>query len=231
MSVDLSSIQVHILMELEWQYVFHALPFLMKGAMITIAVSSCALLLGLIIGTITSLISISIPLFRPLITLYVSFVRGTPLIMQVLFVYYALPAMGMDLPRFQSGVIALGLNSGAYIFEIMRGGMKAISKGQIDAAKASGMESLLIWRRIVLPQAMIFTLPSLTIEFSGLIKASALLSVIGLIELTRRAQEIVGETLRSPEVWITTAIIYFVICHTLGYITRRIELYFQPYRI
>jgi His/Glu/Gln/Arg/opine family amino acid ABC transporter permease subunit len=219
-------------MVLEWQYAAHALPFLLKGAFVTIAVSLLAVLLGLFLGVLVTLGRRSrYMVLRAVVATYISIVRGTPLFIQILIVYYALPALGLDIPRFESGVIALSLNSGAYISEMIRGGLMAIAKGQLDAARAFGMRSGLIWRRITLPQVFVLILPPLTMEFTGLLKASALLSVIGLVELTRRAQEVIGETLRSPEVWLTTAALYFVMCFTLGAVARRLEKAAAAYRM
>jgi His/Glu/Gln/Arg/opine family amino acid ABC transporter permease subunit len=219
-------------MTFEWQYVVHALPFLLEGTLVTISVSLLAVGLGLIVGIFVMLGCQSrFKALRALIAAYISIVRGTPLFIQILIVYYALPAFGLDIPRFQSGVIALSLNSGAYISEMIRGGLMAIPKGQLDAAKAFGMRSGLIWRRITLPQVLVLILPPLTIEFTGLLKASALLSVIGLVELTRRAQQVIGETLRSPEVWLTTAVLYFIMCFALGAVTRRLEKSAAAYRL
>ena len=219
-------------MTLEWKYVDHALPFLLEGALVTIAASLLAVVLGLVVGIFVMIGRQSrFKVLRALMGAYMSIVRGTPLFIQILIVYYALPGLGLDIPRFQSGVIALSLNSGAYISEMIRGGLLAIPKGQLDAARACGMRSGLIWRRITLPQVLVLILPPLTIEFTGLLKASALLSVIGLVELTRRAQEVIGETLRSPEVWLTTAVLYFVMCFALGTITRRLEKAAAAYRL
>ncbi|HTR83214.1 MAG TPA: amino acid ABC transporter permease [Reyranella sp.] len=219
-------------MTLEWRYVEHALPFLLEGTLITIAASLLAVALGLIVGIFVMLGRQSrFKALRGFVAAYISIVRGTPLFIQILIVYYALPGLGLDIPRFESGVIALSLNSGAYISEMIRGGLMAIPKGQLDAAKAFGMRSSLIWRRITLPQVLVLILPPLTIEFTGLLKASALLSVIGLVELTRRAQEVIGETLRSPEVWLTTAALYFVMCFALGTVTRRLEKAAAAYRL
>ncbi len=219
-------------MSLEWHYVTDALPYLLQGALVTLEVSSLAVLLGLVVGIIITLARGSrFKVLRGLVLVYISLVRGTPLFIQILIVYYALPALGLDLPRFEAGVIGLSLNSGAYISEMIRGGLTAIPKGQLDAAKAVGMRSGLIWRRITLPQVLVLILPPLAMEFTGLLKASALLSVIGLVELTRTAQQVIGETLRSPEVWLTTATLYFVMCFVLGAITRRLEKMASAYRL
>jgi polar amino acid transport system permease protein len=156
--------------------------------------------------------------------------RGTPLFIQVLMVYYVLPAVGLDIPRFFAGVIALSLNSGAYVTEILRGGLSAIPRGQLDAARSVGMPRSLIWRRILLPQTFVLVLPPLTVEFTSLLKASALLSVIAVVELTRTAQQIVAATFRPVELWLVTGALYFVMCFTLGGAARWLEQRAAVYR-
>lgn len=218
-------------MEFQWQYVARALPFLLRGGLVTLEVSSLAVLLGLIVGVVVTLARQSrFKLLRAIVIVYISLTRGTPLFVQILTVYYALPSLGLDIPRFEAGVAALSLNSGAYVSEMIRGGLTAIPRGQLDAARAVGMPTSLIWRHIVLPQVFFLILPPLTIEFTSLLKASALLSVIGIVELTRRAQQIVAETLRSPEVWLTTAVLYFIMCFALGVVARRLEKVASVYR-
>jgi His/Glu/Gln/Arg/opine family amino acid ABC transporter permease subunit len=217
--------------DFQWHYVARALPFLLKGALVTLEVSSLAVLLGLFVGMIVTLARQSrFKVVRAFVIVYISLMRGTPLFIQILTVYYALPSLGLDIPRFEAGVAALSLNSGAYISEMIRGGLTAIPRGQLDAARAVGMPTSLIWRHIVLPQVFFLILPPLAIEFTSLLKASALLSVIGIVELTRRAQQIVAETLRSPEVWLTTAVLYFIMCFALGVVTRRLEKVASVYR-
>jgi His/Glu/Gln/Arg/opine family amino acid ABC transporter permease subunit len=216
---------------LEWHYVALALPSLVQGAVVTLEVSFLAVLLGLVVGVILTLGRQSgSRILSAFAIVYVNLMRGTPLFIQILTVYYALPALGLDIPRFESGVVALSLNSGAYISEMIRGGLTAIPRGQLDAARAVGMRKRLIWFRIILPQVLVLILAPLTMEFTGMLKGSALLSVIGLVELTRRAQEVIGQTLRSPEVWLTTATLYFIMCFVLGAVTRRLEKVASVYR-
>jgi polar amino acid transport system permease protein len=216
----------------EWHYVTLALPSLLQGAVVTLEVSFLSVVLGLFVGVIVTLARQSgFKILRGIVIVYINLMRGTPLFIQILIVYYALPALGLDIPRFESGVIALSLNSGAYISEMIRGGLTAIPRGQLDAARAVGMRKRIIWLHIILPQVLVLILAPLTVEFTGLLKGSALLSVIGLVELTRRAQEVIGQTLRSPEVWLTTAALYFIMCFVLGAVTRRLEKVASVYRL
>ncbi len=218
-------------MTFDFGVVVYALPYLLEGAKLTLSMTLLAILLGVPVG-----IGLFIGLqsggavLRKAISLYISFARGTPLFIQILVVYYLLPSIGLDIPSFFAAVIALSLNSGAYISEMIRGGLTAIPRGQIEAARALAMPRRLIWRRITLPQIFALILPPLTVEFTALLKASALVSVIGVIELTRTAQQIVAATFRPIEIWIAVGLIYFVMCYALGALTRRIERGTAVYR-
>jgi His/Glu/Gln/Arg/opine family amino acid ABC transporter permease subunit len=208
-----------------------AFPVLAKGALVTVEVSVLAVCLGLAVGLGLLLIrQTRVRVLHYLVAVYISLMRGTPLFVQILTVYYALPAIGLNLPRFQAGVIALSLNSGAYVTEIIRGGLTAIPRGQVEAARALGMGGLLIWRRIVLPQVFALILPPLTVEFTALLKGSALLSIIAVVELTRKAQQVIAVTYRPVETWIAVALLYFAMCFVLGDVTRRMEKRAAAYR-
>ena len=211
-------------MKFDFAYAARALPALLRGAVTTIEVALLAVLLGVVVGIVITLLrQARFPVLRHFAAAHVSFARGTPLFMQILLVYYALPAIHIDVPRFWAGVIALSLNGGAYISEMIRGGLTAVSKGQIDAARALGMPNQLIWRHVKLPQVFILILPPLAVEFAALVKASSLLSVIAVIELTRTAQGIISDSFRPVEIWITTGVLYFLICYGLTAITKHFE--------
>jgi polar amino acid transport system permease protein len=169
-------------------------------------------------------------LLRAFVRAYISFARGTPLFIQIMLVFFVLPSLGLDLPRFCAGVIALSLNSGAYIAEMIRGGLTAIPKGQIEAARALSMPRTLMWRHIILPQVLALILPPLTIEFTALLKGSALLAVIGIVELTRSGQQMVASTFKPLQIWLAVGIFYFVMCYALAALTRYLERTTQVYR-
>jgi len=219
-------------MKLDFHVILVQLPWLLRGAELTLSVS----LLGIAFGTLVG-IALALALqsaIRPLVYLvrfYISFIRGTPLFIQILIVFFILPSVGIDISRFTSGVVALSLNSGAYISEMIRGGLTSIARGQIEAGRALGMRRSLIWRRIVLPQVFTVILPPLTVEFASLLKYSALLSVIGVVELTRTAQQIIAATFKPIEIWVTVSVLYFIMCFSLGMLTRRIERATAVYRL
>lgn len=219
-------------MSFDTRYVVQSMPFLLTGARVTLELSVLAIALGLLVGIVLTLVrQLRIAALDALAGVYISLMRGTPLFVQILIVYFGLSAIGLNLSRFSAGVIALSLNSGAYITEMIRGGLTAIPAGQRDAARALGMPGRYLWGHIILPQVLFLILPPLTVEFTGLLKASALLSVIGVVELTRTAQQIIIGTFRPVELWVTTAVLYFVMCFALGAFTRRLERVAAAYRL
>jgi His/Glu/Gln/Arg/opine family amino acid ABC transporter permease subunit len=209
----------------------HAAPWLLQGALMTLETSLLAIALGLPVGIGLAVgMRSRLRALRGFVRIYISFARGTPLFIQIMLVFFVLPSLGLDLPRFCAGVIALSLNSGAYIAEMIRGGLTAIPRGQIEAARALSMPRPLMWRRIILPQVLALILPPLTIEFTALLKGSALLAVIGIVELTRSGQQMVASTFKPLEIWLIVGIFYFVMCYALGSLTRYLERTTQVYR-
>ena len=140
--------------------------------------------------------------------LYVSFFRGVPLLVQLLLVYYFLPYVGIDVPPLVAAIGTLGLASGAYSSEIYRGALNAIPRGQAEAAQALGFPRASVWLRILLPQALRISSPALVNELILLLKASSLISVVGVTELTRTSHTFAASTYRPFEIYLTTAAIY-----------------------
>lgn len=215
----------------QFHYIWEALPQLLQGAAITAEASALAIIVGLGVGlAVTLLRQTRSNVVRAITGVYISFARGTPLFIQVLIVYYALPALGIDVGQFVAGVLALSLNSGAYITEIIRGGLSSLSSGQMDAARAIGLSRWYRWRDIILPQTLFVILPPLTIELTALLKASALLSVIGVVELTRKSQEVISGNFHPVEIWVAAGVLYFAMCRTLTSLTKKFEEYGARHR-
>ena len=212
-------------MDFDIGHLLNSIPLMLKGALITFEISLIGALLGIIVGFI--LVLMRMAPFKPikyLAEIYISFFRGTPLLLQIFFIYYALPGLlGIDLPPFIAGVLALSLNSGAFVTEVLRGGISVIPPGQFEGAKALGLKKRVIWGRIILPQVFIMILPPLTNELTMLVKASPLLSVITVVELTRTAQQIMISTYRPVEVMLAAAVLYFVICFALNKLTHQLK--------
>ena len=189
------------------------LLFIIKGTKVTLEYSLTSVLIGLIIGTVLALLKVlDIKMLRILAHGYTSIFRGTPLLIQLTIVYFCLPGvLGIKLSVFAAGVIAFSLNSGAYVSEIIRSGIISVDKGQIEAAKALGLPPLLRMKDIILPQAFRRILPALINELINLIKESALISVIGGMDLMRRAQVVSTETYNFFTPMITAAMAYYVL--------------------
>lgn len=208
--------------------VFEFWPMFLKGLVVTLQVSAAGALLGLLLGIVLMLMRRGVRLLRAASAIYISFFRGTPLIVQIFFVFYALPGItGIELSPYIAGVMALGMNSSAFVAEILRGGMSAIPKGQFEAAYALGMSKWAMWRKVLLPQLFRSCIPPLTNEFTILLKATPPLSAITLIELTRTAQLVMNQTFRPMEAFVTAAMLYFVVLFCLSLATRRLEYRFR----
>lgn len=164
-------------------------------------------------------------------TAYIESIRSTPLLAQLYFFYFGLPSLGIRMTEIQTGILALSLNSGAYIAEIIRSGIKAVSYGQIEAATASGLTLLQRLIYIILPQALGYTIPPLLGQAIVLTKDSALLSLISVFELTRAGQTMVSERFMPAEGFFTVAVLYLVLYHLLkafsSYSQKHLTLYRQ----
>lgn len=157
---------------------------------------------------------------------YVWFVRGTPTLIQVFIIYFGLPAFGIKLSPFVAGVLSLGINSGAYVAEIIRGGLSAIPRGQTESALALGFSPAETMRSIILPQVSRIILPSITNEAISTLKNTSLLSTITVVELTLYAQTLIAATFRPFEFYITVAIIYLVLTTILTQLSAWLERHY-----
>ncbi len=202
------------------ELVVQYMPLFIKGLGYTILVSVEAILIAMCISVILTVLRMggdSLPSrsIKKVVAVYISFVRGTPILVQIYIIFQVLAVLGLNLSGFTSGVIALSLNSGGFMAEIMRGGLAAIPRGQIEAAEAIGMSKRKIWTRIILPQVFKIAAPQLTSEFINVIKVSPMLSVLAVVELTRTAERLVKVTGQAIPFYITIAIIYFIVCALL----------------
>ena len=192
-------------------------PFFLKGAGITIVIAFFAVIFGTVLGLLLSLMKLSEnKILKFIASAYIEFVRGTPSLVQIWIVYLGLSKIGLNLPDLVSGIIALSLNSGAYVAEIIRAGIGAVDAGQMEAARSLGMKKNMAMKEIIIPQALKNILPALGNEFISVIKESAIVSIIGVGELMYNAQT-VGGTLynRLPPLYVAAAI-YFVITFSLS---------------
>lgn len=202
------------------------LPYLLQGALITIEIAAFSVVLGSILGVLIGFGRVSHNTFLSQISrFYIWMIRGTPLLLQLFAIHYALPSLNsaFTFPPFVSAVIALTINSAAYIAEIARGAIQSIDKGQMEAARSLGLSYTQAMRRIIIPQAFRRMLPPLGNEFIALIKDSSLVSTIALYDLLRTGQQIISSTYRYIEVFALVAIIYLALTTIMSFIVGKIE--------
>lgn len=207
--------------------------YFISGTINTIVIAILTVILGVIIGTGLALMKISHnKVFKAIAASYIEFIRGTPLLVQITLFFYliSLPELhifGLELERFIPGVIAMAVNSGAYVAEIIRAGIQAVDNGQMEAARSIGFTRGQAMRYIVLPQAIRNILPALGNEFVVVIKESSVLSVISISELMRNTNIIQGAIFRPFEPLAITALIYFLLTfgttRLLGHAERRMR--------
>jgi len=195
----------------------------LNGLWVTLQISFFAAILTFFIGILIALMKLSSYQFlKDIATVYITVVRGTPLLVQI-FLFYFIVANIFELERFVAGVLALGIFFGAYMAEILRGAIQSIDKGQLEAANSLGISKFQAMRHIILPQAFKRALPTLVGEMIALVKDSSLVSVISITDLTKVGKEIVANTFSPFETWIVIALVYLIITSTMSYIGHRIE--------
>lgn len=209
---------------IDFQLIKESLPLLLSGAVVTLQIAALSTSIGIVLGTLLAIAQTSkSKLWRWLVTLYVTIIRGIPMLIQITFAYYVLPQFGVNLPAFWVAVVAIGLNSAAYVSQIIKAGIRSIGKGQIEAGRVLGLSPLQITRFIILPQAFRVVIPALGNEFITLIKDSSLASVIGVVELTKEGNFIRGRTFDALTVFAAVALIYLIITTTLSILIHWFE--------
>ena len=192
-------------------------PFFLKAAWVTIQLSVLTTILGLTCGALGAAARLSRhAVLRWIGAAYVSFIRGTPALIQLFILYFGGPQVGIQLDAFEAGVIGLGVNIGAYMTETMRGAIISIDKGQIEAARTLGMSRFQTFRKVVLPQAMRLMIRPLGVNINALIKGTALVAAISVVELTYTAQRYIGSTYKPFEMFLISGLLYMVIIYVTG---------------
>ncbi len=212
-----------------WADIQTFLPQLLEGTLVTIQLTLASIAVALVVGLLVALGRLSrIWILRLPATIYVEFMRGTPLLLQLFYIYYVLPLFGLQLPAFTAGVLGLSLNYGAYLSEVYRSGILAVPVGQREAALSLGMSPVLVMRRIVLPQAFRIVIPPVGNYFIALFKDSALAAVITIPELMRRGNLLAASTFQHFQIYTMVALIYLAISYpaSLGvsYLERRLQV-------
>lgn len=212
-------------MNFDFSPVLNDWGMLVKGAAVTVEVTACALLLGCLIGLLVGIgrLNPQRRLVYGVCSVYLTFFRGTPLLVQLFIWFFGLPQFGIMLPAFACGVVGLGMYSGAYVSEIVRGAIQSIDRGQNEAARSLGMSSGQAMRQIIIPQAIVRMIPPLGNEFIALIKNSALVSLLTIHDLMHEGQKIISVTYRSLEVYLVIAFIYLILTSLISTILKVIE--------
>lgn len=210
---------------MDFELIQRALPILLMGAGVTIEITAFSVAIGFFIGLFVGIARISqFKILQIMAAVYADCIRGTPLLVQIFLIYFALPmAIGQRVEPFIAAVAACGINSGAYVSEIFRAGIKAIDVGQMEAGRSLGLTWWQTMRFIILPQAFKNILPPLGNEFIAMLKDSSLVSVIGFEELTRRGQLIIAQTYGSFEIWMTVAVLYLIMTMAISRIVAFLE--------
>lgn len=210
---------------MDWSVVWESRGILLRGFAVTLELSAIAVVGGSIVGTLVAIIGFArVPIIGPILRVYINIGRGTPLLMQLFFIFFGFPYFGIEVDSFIAAVVALVVYAGAYVAEIVRAGLESVSKGQRDAALSLGLSFPQMMRRVVLPQSAIVALPPLVGLFIGVIKDTSLTSIIGYNELMNVSQSIIA---RVPNaifiVYILIAALYFIVCYPLSRFAARLE--------
>ncbi|EJQ98569.1 MULTISPECIES: amino acid ABC transporter permease [Bacillus] len=212
-------------MNLDFSAITPSIPYILKGLEVTLKIVAASALAGFILGTLLALCKIArIRVLNIAADIYTSIFRGTPLVLQLMIIYFGVPQMiGYEIPAFLAAVLAFSLNSGAYMSEVIRAGIQAVDKGQTEAAMALGIPYSKMMRNIIFPQALKNILPALVNEFATLTKESAVVTVIGATDLMRRAYIVGGETFKYLEPLLFVGLIYYILVIILTLVGKAIE--------
>jgi len=209
---------------MDWSVIKLAVPILGVGLLATLKVCFAAIFFGMLLGVVLGFGALSrLRAVRFAVLAYVDFVRGTPLLVQIFLVYFALPVIGVNFDEYWAGVTALSLNAAGFICEIMRSGMQSIDRGQIEAAQSIGMRHRQVVLHVLFPQAWRRIVPPLTNELISLVKGSAMLSAISVYELTHAGQEIIATYFTPFEIFLMIALYYYALISLLAWLSRYLE--------
>jgi polar amino acid transport system permease protein len=207
-----------------WENIIAFTPSLLRGTLVTIELTVISLVLSLIMGLAIALGRLSDKkIINKLCNIYISVIRGTPLLVQMMYVYFVFPQFGLSLSAFQAAIIALSVNESAYMAETFRAGIKAVPKGQMEAAKAIGMDYSLSMRRIILPQAITHVMPAIGNSAIILIKNSSLGAVITVSEVMQQGNLLAASTYQNLQIFTMVAIIYWILHYPLAILVDYLE--------
>jgi len=204
--------------------VFEFLPALLKGVGMTVGITIASMSIALVLGLFIALGRISaIKPLRWFLAMYVDFIRGTPLLLQLFYIYYVLPYMGLRLPGLAAGILGLSLNYAAYLSEVYRSAILAVGKGQVEAARAIGLRTIYVFALIVMPQAFRIALPAIGNYFIAMFKDTALVAIISVDELMFTADRLASTTYQYLTIYTLAFVLYFLISYPASLAVQQIE--------
>ena len=212
-------------MYIQWSFAIKVIPTILNGLKNTLIIAVLGIMSGFFIGLLAGVAgSGKHGIAYKISTLYVGLIRGTPLMVQALYIYFAIPTiLHFELNAMTAGILAIGLNSGAYISEIVRGAIQSIDIGQNEAGICLGLSKMQINTSIIFPQALKIMLPGLGNQFIISIKDTSLLTAIGVAEMTHQASRAVTTTFRTVETYTAIAVVYLVLCTGLSFLLKKME--------
>lgn len=210
---------------MQFNIILQNAQYILDSMMVTIKITAIsfmfALLIGIIVGGIRG--EFKYKSLNKILGFYVEVFRGTPLLIQLFFIYYGLPSIGISMDSYVAAILGLSLNSGAYISEVIRGGICSVDKGQREAAYSLGFTRIKALIYIILPQAIRSIIPAIMNAFSNLLKESSLVSILAITELTRMGQLIYTRTYRAFEIYLVLGIIYFILTYLVSKLSNIFE--------
>lgn len=208
--------------------IFESLPYILLGAVNTLLIAACAIVLGTAGGIAAGLLRVAPwAVIRYCTGALIELVRAIPLLLQIFFIFFGLPSIGVQIPTFPAAILAMSLWMTANTAEVVRGGVQSIAKGQTEAALATGLSRFQAMRYVIFPQAVRRMLPPYVGLCTIMVKDTSLAAIIGVFELTRAAQETIARTYQSFEIYLIAAVIYFSISYPLSLLAQRAEARLQ----
>lgn len=211
-----------------WTVFTDIAPYLLYGTGFTVVLAASALILGTLGGVVVGLLR-----FVPsrsvvaIVATTVEFIRAIPLLLLIFFIFFGLPSLGIDIPTFPAAILAMSLWMMANVSEVVRGGIQSIPRGQMEAARSTGLSGIQAMRYVIFPQAVRRMLPPYIGLCTILIKDTSLAAIIGVLELTHASQQTIARTYLALEIYLIAAAVYFCLCFPLSVLARRVEARLQ----
>jgi polar amino acid transport system permease protein len=212
------------MLPLDWLYIQSVLPQFYSATITTLEISLISVVLSILVGLIASiLVTYKVPVLDKLTTIYIELSRNTPLLIQLFFLYYGLPKIGIKIDGFACGIIGLTFLGGSYMAEVFRAGLQSVSKGQIDSAKSIGLKPVQVFRYVTFPQAMTVSIPAIGANCLFLIKESSILSAIAIVELLFVTKDLIGMDYKTTEALFLLVCAYLIILLPVSALTSYLE--------